>query len=455
MLQVTLHALVIAMEFGRHLSKGIWAFGDKGLPALFGIGMIFLVVRILPENEYGSFVLVQTLYTLASTLGTALALLPLTKFAAETTENGPYITAALTLLALFFAAVSVVVIALQTPLIALLDPRNEGHLSSLMLFIPVLLLTAYFRNFAVALLQATYRVREIFWIDAVYFLGSLVFFAAAKRMNHFSTASDVFVSITLAQILSSLTALACTRRQITGIRLPAISAIRTLWDFGKYSFCTTGLSAVFSQMDVFLLSSLVGVGAVAVYNAARILTRAFDMMTQLIMMFLLPFSSRHYAAGNIQTLSSTAEKTICFTTIVLLPVAFIMIAFPGEILHLLYGQRYAEGAPIVRILGFVVFVVPWTAVSSSFVGGIGRVKEALFFGVGLVVVSGIVYPLCITGFQAAGAALAFVAVSTLFGVSVTVYVQRFVPISVRGTYLRVRDIRTFALGQWHDLIDRF
>jgi hypothetical protein len=26
---------------------------------------------------------------------------------------------------------------------------------------------------------------------------------------------------------------------------------------------------------------------------------------------------------------------------------------------------------------------------------------------------------------------------------------------VRGTFLRVRDIRTFALGQWHDLIDRF
>jgi O-antigen/teichoic acid export membrane protein len=132
-----------------------------------------------------------------------------------------------------------------------------------------------------------------------------------------------------------------------------------------------------------------------------------------------------------------------------------MIAFPGEILHLLYGQRYAGGAPIVRILGFAAFVVPWTAVSSSFVGGIGRVKEALFFGVGLVVVSGVVYPLCITAFQAAGAALAFVVVSTLFGVFVTLYVQRFVPFSVRGTFIRVRDIRTFALGQWHDLIDRF
>ena len=340
-------------------------------------------------------------------------------------------------------------------MIALLDPRSEGHLSSLVLFIPVLLVTTYFRNFAVALLQATYRVREIFWIDSVYFCGSLILFSGAKLMNHLSTASDVLVSITVAQLLSSLTALAYTRRLFAGVRAPGTSAMRTLWNFGKYSFCTTGLSAVFSQMDVFLLSSLVGVGAVAVYNAARILTRVFDMMSQLILMFLLPFSSRHYAAGNIQTLSSTAEKTICFSTVVLLPIAFAMIAFPGEILHLLYGQRYADGAPIVRILGFVAVVVPWTAVSSSFVGGIGRVKEALFFGVGLVVVSGIVYPLCITAFGAAGAALAFVVVSTLFGVFVTIYVQRFVPFSVRGTFLRVRDIRTFALGQWHDLIDRF
>jgi O-antigen/teichoic acid export membrane protein len=178
-------------------------------------------------------------------------------------------------------------------------------------------------------------------------------------------------------------------------------------------------------------------------------------MSQLIMMFLLPFSSRHYAARNIPVLSATAEKAICFSTVILLPMAFVMIAFPGEILHLLYGQRYADGAPIVRILGFVAFVVPWTAVSSSFIGGIGRVKEALFFGIGLVVVSGIVYPVCIKVFQTAGAALAFVAVSTLFGVSVTVYVQRFVPFSVRETFLRVRDIRTFARGQWHDFIDRF
>ena len=39
------------MEFGKHIGKGVWAFADKALPAIYGIGFIFLVVRELPENE--------------------------------------------------------------------------------------------------------------------------------------------------------------------------------------------------------------------------------------------------------------------------------------------------------------------------------------------------------------------------------------------------------------------
>ena len=50
------------MEFGRHIGKGIWAFADKSLPALYGVGFIFLVVRVLPEEEYGAFAIIQSIY---------------------------------------------------------------------------------------------------------------------------------------------------------------------------------------------------------------------------------------------------------------------------------------------------------------------------------------------------------------------------------------------------------
>ena len=72
------------MQFGRHIGKGLWAFADKALPALYGIGFILLVIRVLPEGEYGAFVVVQSLYMIISGFGYALALQPLTKYGAET-----------------------------------------------------------------------------------------------------------------------------------------------------------------------------------------------------------------------------------------------------------------------------------------------------------------------------------------------------------------------------------
>ena len=48
------------MRFGRHIGRGLWAFADKALPAVYGIGFILLVIRVLPEREYGAFVVVHT-----------------------------------------------------------------------------------------------------------------------------------------------------------------------------------------------------------------------------------------------------------------------------------------------------------------------------------------------------------------------------------------------------------
>ena len=83
------------MQFGKHIGKGIWAFDDKALPAIYALGFIFLVVRTLPEQEYGSFAIIQSIFLIVSSLGYALALQPLTKFAAETDDNGAYIVASL------------------------------------------------------------------------------------------------------------------------------------------------------------------------------------------------------------------------------------------------------------------------------------------------------------------------------------------------------------------------
>src|SRR5690242_17351408 len=94
------------MQFGKHIGKRIWAFADRALPAIYGIGFIFLVVRVLPEKEFGAYGVVWATFTIVTALGYSLAFQPLVKFAAETDRDEPYIIASLIIGILYFCIVS-------------------------------------------------------------------------------------------------------------------------------------------------------------------------------------------------------------------------------------------------------------------------------------------------------------------------------------------------------------
>ena len=104
------------MEFGKYLAKGIWGLADKALPVVYGVGYVWLVIRVLPEEEFGNFVLVQEVFLVISGLATAFALQPLLKFSSEENARlGGIVSAALVLNAFFIAAASLVVAGCSAP----------------------------------------------------------------------------------------------------------------------------------------------------------------------------------------------------------------------------------------------------------------------------------------------------------------------------------------------------
>jgi hypothetical protein len=56
------------MEFGKHIGKALLVFTHKALPAVYGFGFIFLVIRFLLAMEYGSFILIQVIFTMLMAL---------------------------------------------------------------------------------------------------------------------------------------------------------------------------------------------------------------------------------------------------------------------------------------------------------------------------------------------------------------------------------------------------
>lgn len=435
------------VEFGKHIGKGIWGFADKGLPALYGLGFVFLVIRILPEMEYGAFAIVQAIFLLATALGTALALQPLTKFAAETDDHGPYIVASLLLSVAYYIVVSVLLLICKDALVLILDPGGHANLGRLMNYIPVLFAVALYRAFAISLLQASYRVQKIFWIDAVYFLGTILLIYIAGRLHRFSTAEDTLLLSVFALAASSLLAFFLTYGSIVGKLRVEREAFSKIWHFGKYTFGGNAMYAIFSQLDIIFVSSLAGVLAVAVYNAVRILTRLFDIFSQVIQMFLIPFSSRAYAQHETEKLTIAAEKTICFSTIILLPVFAVMLLFPEPLLHILYKGKYDAGAPILRVFGFLALIIPWNAVVTSYLTGIGRVKEGFYAGVVLVAIALPVYALLTPKLSGLGTSLGLVVALLIVTLILVRYLRRIVPLEPLNVLRRSVDAWSFVKTQ--------
>lgn len=430
------------MEFGKHIGKGIWGVAGKGLPVLYGFAYVLLVIRVLPEEEFGTFVLIQEVFLVISGLATAFALQPLLKFAAEErTDTAGVITVSLLLQAAFLIPTSLLVVALRPVAVSVF---NAGSLGAVWNYIPAMLAASFARNFTLIVLQSRFRVREVFWVDAAHFLGAPGLIWVLSRMHEFDTAEDLIIINLISLSASSLLGLWLSRSLLRITAHPRREDYRQMWDYGKYSLGGVASYLVYSKADTFILAGYTGPLQVALYNSAKVFTRVFEMVGQVAQMFLLPAVSMLSSRGEQGSLRAVVEKSILFLTVALLPVSAVFLLAPSLLLQILYQGKYAEAAPLLRIFALLSFVVPLYAVCSNALMGLGRAREGFLLGLAMLVISLASYFVLIPPWATAGAALGFVLSSFVLGLLSARVTVTYVPFTAAGVLRRVLDITVFV-----------
>jgi O-antigen/teichoic acid export membrane protein len=431
------------MEFGKHIGKGLWGFADKSLAVLYGLGFIFLVIRVIPEQEYGSFVIIQAIFTLITALSTSFALQPLIKFAAETENYGSVTTTSFLLHFGFLLFASVGVVMVRIPLATLLDVSNAAHLADLFLFIPLLIFASFLKSFLISLLQTRFRVAEIFWIDAIFFLGSLILFYVARYFSSLHTARDVIYITATTHFLSTLVAVLLTKNIIKFENKLNKDTFVKVFKFGKYSLASSLSFSLYAQMDIFLLSYFGGVAQVAIYSAAKIFTRIFDVFNQVIQLFVVPASSRLNARNDTVSLQVLIEKSIWFSTLALLPLLILLLFGADFLINIFYKGRYSEAALPLKIFGLLALITPWFSVLPSILVGTGKVKQGLYISWVFIVVSVILFSIFIPVLGAVGAAISIIIASVILSICSAFVVNKSIKIRLRKLFSRTTDITEF------------
>jgi len=430
------------VELGKHLSKGIWGLADKALPVIYGLGYVFLVIRVLPEEEFGNFVLLQEIFLIISGLATAFALQPLLKYAAEEGADIPGAVSIAFWFNLGFVAVSAaLVVALSVPAGIVL---HSPSLSPLLAYVPAMLGASFVRNFTLILLQARFRIREVFWVDAAHFIGAPFLVWVYSRMHLFDSAMDLVIINVISLGASSIVGLVLAWPLICWKMHPAPGDRKKMWEYGTYSLGGIASYLVYSKADTFILAAFTGPLQVAVYNSAKVFTRVFDMITQVVQMFVLPAVSRLASQGDHTRLKALVEKAILFSTVLMIPVLLLFLLGPGLLVQVLYNGRYAGAIPMLQILALLSFVVPLLAVGSNALMGLGHARVNFVLGLQMLAVSIAAYLLFIPLFAGIGAAIGLAVASYVMAWMTTARLNREVPLSLRGVLRRGNDIKMFV-----------
>lgn len=430
------------MELGRHLGKGIWGLADKALPVVYGLGYVLLVIRVLPEVEFGNWVLLQEIFLLVSGLATAFALNPLLKYAAEAGEDHrDTISAAVLMNGGFLVTVSVLLNAFRQPLGMMF---HSGGLGDLMVYLPAMLAASFIRNLALVLLQSRFMVREQFYTDAVHFLGAPFLTWIWSRLHLFDQAVDlVFINI-LSLSCSSLVGLFYTRGIVRLTARPAQGPLRKVWSYGVYSLGGI-LSTLFSgRADSFVLAAFTGPVQVAVYNSVKIFIRAYEMVTQVVQMFLLPGASHFSSRGETASLKIVVEKSLLFGTVAMIPVFLIFFFLAEPLVLAVYQGRYLAGIPQLQLFALMAFFIPALAVATSTLLGLGEARIGFVLGIQTLAAAVILYLVLIPLLGITGATLGYILSSIALCWLAMRQLRRFVPFTAGEVLRRWRDIYAYV-----------
>jgi len=111
-----------------------------------------------------------------------------------------------------------------------------------------------------------------------------------------------------------------------------------------------------------------------IYGAAYQPLKGLFLFTRSLGVGVLPVFSQLYGQKDDSRLGSSAGNSLRFTTIIVLPLAMSLFAFPEFVLSLLYGAKYVSGAPVLRILSVVILLTFLNSLLSQLLVAMERQK---------------------------------------------------------------------------------
>ncbi len=428
------------MNISRHLDKGFWTLATRGTNALYGIFFIFIVLRLLPEEEYGKFALLRDTFLIIYTLSVTIGMAPMVKYFYEDRDRAGLQFHGLLLTAGFAIAVNILLWLFRHPIGSLL---NNPDFAAQFFFVPLLLFAAFGKLYANELCRATHKIKLIFYTEAIYFSSNLVLISVLIYSGRFHTAPHVLGPMVASYVFSSALGLWMVRQDIRIRPAWQRATFARLLEYGRFSVGHGLVGQLIERMNIYIVSSLLGLQAVATLDAVKNFLRVFELYKQSVALIGFPAFSRLHGEGRLNDLRSLYEKGVFFSYALLLPAILLYWISADFLFDFILKGKYPEGAFLLRIFSLAGLLTIWQALGDSLIFGIGVPKFPFYVRILAAVVSLTLHILLVKALGLIGAVYAYLATLALSSALITEYVRRKTGFTVMGIMKRWRDIAAF------------
>ncbi len=311
---------------------------------IFGFVGLMVIVRYIPKDEFGVFVLIQAIATFFEVLSNlALEAVSIPWLITNTAEDDkPEAVNAINSYYLIVCIVFTVLIVLCKPLIQhFIDNGNLLIYVALFFF-----LNSYF-NFFSRILQGLHQYRKIAISLVINGLGKfilVILFVVVFEMDLTGCIYAFLLSL-LISIAYQYTIIPVKKRFILNVDI-----MKKLFRFGIPLAVNNIISFFATKIDRFMISAMNTTIGVAYFEvAAKIPENSQRMYTSFQTVFF-PNVSELFARKEISEAEKVIDNSLRFISFVALFGTFIAFLFQDELITIMFSEKYIESAPALSIL---------------------------------------------------------------------------------------------------------
>jgi len=284
------------------------------------------------------------------------------------------------------------VIALLVSASAFPMARFYGQ-AQLTFIIPVLGFISFlqrFQNIGLVILRKEISFARIFWYElSTNVVGITVTVALAILMRN---AWALVIGLLLTAVIG--TALSYAFHSYRPLLTLDKTALRRALKFGKFTLVIAIASYVINMADNVMVGRLLGTGALGNYSLAfNIASAPISVLVFSLGAVLFPAYSE-IVLQDPKRLEATFTKVFSISSMIMVTISVPLFLLAGELVHILFGERWSTAGTVLRILALVVPVRGLSLMISTLFLGLNRPKEvAMGRTLEAIVFLGALYPM--------------------------------------------------------------